>query len=63
MTLQIRSHIEYLVQTYNFILKIDEKYSHTGSFIKQDRQNSIYIAPIISLDTKALGGGQTIGRR
>jgi len=33
---QIRSHTEYLIQTYyifaHFIVKIDEKFSHTGGF-------------------------------
>jgi len=34
MTSQIRSHIEYLTQTYDIlaILKIDEKSSLTGGF-------------------------------
>jgi len=39
MTSQIKSHIEYLIQTYNilvlnahFVVKIDEKCSRTGGF-------------------------------
>jgi len=36
MTSQIRSHIEYLIQTIyfcaHFVIEIDEKYSHNGGF-------------------------------
>jgi len=33
MTSQIRSHIEYLIQTFaHFLVEIDEKSSHNGGF-------------------------------